>query len=319
MKLNKAGFWVWPASLGAGFCLAYSVACHWFGFLLAAKRNRLEMLLAFGAIFCILSWQLVKRGSGFFSEKKSGRKFYFILGTAVLIAGAAAVFVLPLSQISLIPQSPQTTIMRWMWIGLRLADFVSLVCVLLLVEVILSLNENQRGSILRLIYGKTTVSPALGIVLIFCLSANLYISVKDKTGVLHHMKPLSSNSLLSVVWNQPLYMAKARGYTILFEHYQGWTLVAPARLLEKMAINQSEELQRWGRLGKVVTADYPTVLSEQEMQALLALKKVNVNNESGLRYTAILVGDSSHKVCLRTYTNRIFFVPVSLSPICESK
>jgi hypothetical protein len=209
--------------------------------------------------------------------------------------------------------------MRWMWISLRLADFVSLVCVLLLVEVILSLNENQRGSILRLIHGKTTVSPALGIVLIFCLSANLYISVKDKTGVLHHMKPLSSNSLLSVVWNQPLYMAKARGYTILFEHYQGWTLVAPARLLEKMAINQSEELQRWGRLGKVVTADYPTVLSEQEMQALLALKKVNVNNESGLRYTAILVGDSSHKVCLRTYTNRIFFVPVSLSPICESK
>jgi hypothetical protein len=319
MKLNKARIWVWTASLGAGFCLTYSVACHWFGFLSAAKSDRLELLVAFGAIFCLLSWQLLKRAAGFFSEKMTGKKFYLFLGAALLIAAVAAVFVLPLSQISLIPQPPQTRILRWMWIGLRLADFVSLACVLLLVEVILSLNENQRASIASFIHRKTTVSPVLGIALIFCLSANLYISVINKTGMLHHPQPLSSNSLLSLAWNQPYVGTKVRAYALLFEHYQGWTLVAPAHLLDVMGIDQSDELKRWGRIGNVITADYPTVLSTQDMQALLNLKKVNVNNESGLRYTAILVGDSSRKVCLRTYTNRIFFVPVSLSPICENR
>jgi len=320
MKLNKAGFWVWPVSLGAGFSLAYSTACHWFGFLSASKINRLEMLLAFGVIFTILSWQLLKRGYGILFGKLSRKKFYWYLGVALVIAGTAALFGLPPLQNSLIPQQGGnlTTIMRFMAAGLRVADFISLAGLLLPGEALLTTIVNNWGPITGFIHKAATVSPALGIVLVFCVLANLYVSVKDKEGSLRQLKPLPSNSLLSLVWTKA-YMEKARGYTLFFEHYPGWTLVAPAGLLDKMGINAADKLVRWGRLVSVVNADYPTGLSRQEMQDLLALRNVNIENGSGLQYIAILEEDSDRNICLRTYKNNVLIVPVSLSPICESK
>jgi hypothetical protein len=323
MKLNKAGFWVWPASLCAGFSLAYSIACHWFGFLSASKINRLEMLLGFGVIFSNLSWKLIKRGSGPFFEKISRRRFYLYLGAAVVIGGAAALFVLPLSQNSLITQQAQqggalTPTVRFLWIGLKLADFASLTGLLVVSAAIFTTVVNRWGAITRFLQKMVFVSPVLVIVLIACLATNLYISASDKEGTLHQLKPLPSNSLLSLVWTKA-YMKKARGYTILFENYPGWTLVAPIDLLEKMGINKTDKLQRWGRLGSVVNADYPTDLSIRDVQGLLALKNVHVDNGAGLQYVAILEGDSNRNICLRTYKNNVFIVPVSLSPVCVSK
>jgi hypothetical protein len=323
MKLNKAGLWVWPASLGAGFSLAYSTACHWFGFLSASKTNRVEMLAGFGVIFSVLCWLFLKRGPGIFSAKISWRQFYAYLGAALVVAGAAAVFVLPLAQNPLILQQAQaggtlTTITRFLWMGLKLTDFVSLAGLLLIVEITLSVIVSHWGSILHFIRREASVSPAMGIVLVFCLLANLYFSTTDKQGTLRHLKPLPSNSLLSLVWTKG-YMKKARGYTLLFENYPGWTLVAPGSLLQKMGINDTDGLKRWGRLGSVVTVDYPTDLSKQEMQALSVLKRVTVENGSGLHYIAILQGDTNRNICLRTYKNDVFMVPVSLSPVCEGR
>jgi hypothetical protein len=315
MKLNKDGLWVWPASLVAGFSLAYSTACHWFGFLLASKINRLVMLLAFGAIFSILSWLLVKRGSGYFSEKFNRRRFFLYLGAALVIAGAATFFIIPQQAL---PVRSLTTGIQILWTALKLADFVSLVGLLLFSGAILITIVSHWAGICRFFHRTAAASPTLGVVLVFCLFANLYISATDKAGTLHQLKPLPSNNLISLVWSKT-YMTKARGYTLLFEQYQGWTLIAPAALLKKMKIDDTNALMRWGRLGTVVTADYLTNLSLQEMNDLLVLKNVKVQNGSGLQYIAVLEGDANRKICLRTYVKKVFFVPVALSPICESK
>jgi hypothetical protein len=324
MKLNKGGFWVWPASLGAGFSLAYTTTCHWFGFLSVSKIHRLELLVVFGAIFVFLNWQLLKHGTGKFLENISLRRVYLFLAAAVVIAGVITLVGLPLSQNSLISGQTQTDgtltpTTRLLWMGLKLADFTSLVSLVFIGEVLLSLLSGCWKSLLPVIQHGLAVFFPVGLLLGVGVVANVAISVTGQLGTLNKLTPLSANGLIALDEGSNTFMENIRVYTILFEHYQDWTLVTPADLLQKLEINAGGRLKRWGRIKSIMTVDYPAALSDQEKNDMLALKHVNVENGLGLHYIAVLEDDSTRKICFRTYQKIIFIVPVSLSPICESR
>jgi len=324
MKLSKAELWILPASLATGSCLAYSTICHWFGFLSNSKINRLEMLLVFGVIFLFLSWQLLKRGSIIRFVKISRRKIYLFIGAAVVVAAAVALFVLPPSQNSLIssqtkPDGLISSPLRLLWIGLRLSDFASLAVLLFLGEVILSTMVNAWGLILPVLPRLSPVLFPLVLILLASVVANVVISATDSVGMLHQLTPLSSNGMIALDEGSNTFLKNIRVYTILFENFEGWTLITPRALSDKLEINSASKLRRWGRVGSVVTYDYPTDLSSQAEKDLLALKNVTVENGEGVQYIAILVNDPNRKICFRTYEDIVFIVPVSLSPICEHK
>jgi len=206
-----------------------------------------------------------------------------------------------------------------LWIGLKLSDFLNLTGLLLIGEITVSILASRWKLILPIIPRWLAVFFPLGMLLLVGIAANLAISAKGKLGTLNNLAPLPANGLIALDEGSNTFYENIRVYTILFENYQGWTLITPADLLKKLDIGADGKLKRWGRLAAVENFDYPTDLSMQEMQNLLALKNVNVENGTGLEYIAILEGDSNQKICLRTYVNNVFIVPVSLSPVCESK
>jgi hypothetical protein len=311
---------LWLASLGAGLCLAYTAMCHWFGFLSASKNTRLEMFLVFGAIFIFLSWRFLKWGFGFLFENLSLRRFYIFLAAAVVIAGGVVLFVLPAFVNALISSQAQpagtlTTTLKLLSTALTLSDFVSLAGLLFFAALFLSTVVSRWKLVSRAGPRLLAVFFPLGILLLVCVAANVVLGTMDKGGTYPPLAPVSSNSLLSLDASLP----NIRVYTVFFENYAGWTLVAPANLVSKLKINASGELKTYGRIGSIINADYPADLTDQEMQDLLALKNIDVDNGSGLHYIAILKGDPNRKICLRKYGNDVFVVPVSLSPICGSK
>jgi hypothetical protein len=200
-----------------------------------------------------------------------------------------------------------------------MSDFVSLAGLLLFGEVILSAIVSHWRLIIRVIPRLSAVIFPFGMALVICLIANLVFSATDNVGAFNQLKPLSSNGLIALDEGSKTFLFNIRVYTVFFEHYPGWTLVTPAELLSQLRLNASGKLQRWGRIGSIVTADYPAALSDQEMRTLLALKNVTVENGAGLHYIAILEDDASRKICFRTYDKDVFVVPVSLSPICGNK
>jgi hypothetical protein len=324
MILNKAGLRTLAASLVGGFCLAYSTACHWFGFLSASKFNRLEMLFVFGVISFFLSWQVLKIGRGIFLKSISWARFYLFLGAALVIAGAVALVFLSSTQDRLIDSQIKmggslTTILRLLWVGLKLSDFVSMAGLLLIGEIIFSNLVSGWRLILPIITRGLAVFFPFGLLLFVGVCTNLVISATGNLGTLNKLSPLSGNGLIALDEGSTTYLENIRVYTILFEHYQGWVLIAPADLLNMLNLDADGKLKTWGRISSIVAVDYPAALSGQEMNDLLALKNENVENGTGLHYIAILEGDANRKICLRTYKENVFVVPVSLSPICESR
>jgi hypothetical protein len=320
MKRYKSVFVIWTANLGAALCLAYSTMCHWFGFSSESKNNRLELLLIFGAIFFFLSWWVLKSWSAALFANISRQRLYLFLGAAAVIAGAFGLLVLPPSQNALFsghaqPGETLTTTMRLLSIGLKLSDFASLAGLFFFGEMILSKAVSCWGLITGVFPRLLAVFFPLGAVLLIGLLANLIIPAPDQAGMSSRLKPLSSNDLLAV----DAALRNIRVDTIFFENYAGWTLVAPADLLDKLKINISGELISYGRIGSIVTMDYPADLSDQEMKELRALKNVDVDNGSDLHYIAILENDANKKICLRTHKNEVFIVPISFSPICENR
>jgi hypothetical protein len=324
MNLNKAGLRIMFASLVGGFCLAYSVACHWFGFLSESKINRLEMLVIFGAIFIVLCWLLVKYGAEIVFDRISRARFYLLLGVAVVVAGAVAQVVLPSTQNRLISaQIPVgaslTSTTRLLWMALKLSDFASVAGLLFIGEVAFSILASRWKYILPIIPRWSAVFFPLGLLLFVGVISNLVISATGKLGALNNLAPLSANGLIALDEGSNTFLENIRVYTILFEHYQGWTLITPADLLKKLDFEAGGKLKSWGRIKSIVTVDYPAALTNQEMNDLLALKNVNVENGTGLHYVAILEDDASRKICFRTFQETVFIVPLSLSPVCESK
>jgi hypothetical protein len=324
MNLNKAGFRVLSTSLVGGFCLAYSAACHWFGFLSASKINRLELLFIFGAIFIVFSWQFLKYGSGIFLKEVSRPRFYLFLGASLVIAGVITLVVLPSSQNRLISSlisgnATLTASTRVLWIGLKLSDFICLAGLLLIVEIALSILAGRWKWLLPIISRWLAVFFPLGLLMFAGVVANLTISATGKLGTLNKLTLLPENGLIALDEGSNTYSENIRVYTILFKNYQGWTLVTPVDLVDKLDIDAGGRLKSWGRIGSIVTVNYPTELSDQEMKDLLALKNVNEENGSGLHYVAILEDDSARKICFRTHKETVFIVPVSLSPVCESR
>ena len=320
MKPNKSAFVIWTVSLGAGLCLAYSTACHWFGFLSGSKNIRLELLLILGAIFFFLSWSVLKSWSGSLITNISKQRLYLFLGAGAVIAGVLGLWVLSPFQNSLFsgqaqPGEPLPTTVRLLSTGLKLSDFASLAVLFFFVAMILSTAVSRWGLISRVFPRLLAVFFPLGAVLLIGLLANLVIPAPDQAGMSSRLKPLSSNGLLAL----DAALRNIRVDTIFFENYPGWTLVAPADLMDKLKINISGELITYGRVGSIVTMNYPADLSEQEMKELRPLKNVDVDNGSDLHYIAILANDPDKKICLRKYENEVFIVPVSLSPICENK
>jgi len=205
--------------------------------------------------------------------------------------------------------------MRLLSTGLKLSDFASLAGLFFFGGMILSTAVSRWGLISRVFPRLLAVFFPLGAVLLLGLLANLVIPAPDQAGMSSRLKPLSSNGLLAL----DAALRNIRVDTIFFENYPGWTLVAPADLMDKLKINISGELITYGRVGSIVTMNYPADLSEQEMKELRPLKNVDVDNGSDLHYIAILANDPDKKICLRKYENEVFIVPVSLSPICENK
>jgi hypothetical protein len=204
-------------------------------------------------------------------------------------------------------------------LGLKLSDFVNLAGLLLISEAAFSILASCWRSILPIIPRWLAVFFPLGMLLFVGILANVVISATGNLGTLNRLTPLPSNGLIALDEGSYTFLENIRVYTVLFEHYQGWTVVAPADLLNKLDIDSGGKLKTWGRIKSIVNVDYPAALSDQEMNNLLTLKNVNVENGLGLHYTAILESDSSQKICFRTYKDTVFIVPVSLSPVCESK
>jgi hypothetical protein len=324
MNLNKAGFLTFCTSLVGGFCLAYSVICHWFGFLAESKINRLEMLVVFGAIFIFLSWQLVNYAFGIFPGRISRARFYLFLGVAVAVAGAVGLVVLPSTQNPLISaQIPAsagpTSTMRLLWMALKLSDFASVAGLFLIGEVTLSILASRLMVILPVIPRGLAVFFPLGLLLLVGVLSNLVISATGQLGALNKLSPLPANGLIALDEGSNTFSENIRVYAVFLENFQGWTLVTPADLLDKLDVDAGGRLKSWGRIKTIVTVDYPAALSDQEMNNLLDYKNVNVDNGTGLHYVAILKDDPSHEICFRTYKATVFVVPVSLSPVCVSK
>jgi hypothetical protein len=324
MKLNKAAFLILCTSLLGGFCLAYSVICHWFGFLAESKINRLEMLVVFGAVFIFLSWQLVKYAFGILPGRISRARLYWLIGAAVAAAGAVGLLVLPATQNRLIAaQMPAgaalTSALRLLWVALKLSDFASLAGLFLIGEVTFSILAGRWKLILPVMRGGLAVFFPVGLLLLVGVLSNLAISATSQLGALNKLSPLPANDLIALDEGSNTFSENIRVYAVFFENYPGWTLVTPAALLDKLDVDAGGRLKSWGRIKTIFTFDYPAALSDREMKNLLAYKNVNVENGSGLHYIAILEKDASRKVCFRTYQGSVFVVPVSLSPVCESK
>ena len=282
------------------------------------------MLVIFGAIFIVLCWLLVKYGAEIVFERISRARFYFLLGVAVVVAGAVGLLVLPAPQKRLVAaQIPAgaglTSTTHLLWMALKLSDFVSVAGLFLIGEGMLSILASRWKLILPVIPRGLAVFVPLGLLSLVGVLANLVISATGQLGALNKLSPLPANGLIALDEGSNTFSENIRVYAVFFENYQGWTLVTPAALLDKLDVDAGGRLKSWGRIKTIVTFDYPAALSAQEMKNLLAYKNVNVENGEGLHYIAILENDASRKVCFRTYQGSVIVVPLSLSPVCESK
>jgi hypothetical protein len=263
-------------------------------------------------------------GSKYLFDNVSRHSFFILLGSAGLVAGIAALFLLPPAQNQVISSQiqPDQTLpptLRLLWFGFRLSDFASLAGLLVYVEGVAWTIVRQWSLFRRTFLRLLAVFFPLGIVLIGGVIANLAVSAASPVSSFNQLPRLSSKSLIALDQGSNTFLRNIRVYTILFENYPGWVMVAPAKLVGHLGLNSMGKLTRWGRIGSLVTADYSPVLTAGEMNDLLALKNVVVDNGEGLHYIVVLENDPNRKICLRTYKKTVFVVPVSFSPICESK
>jgi len=324
MKLKEYGFIHKAISLAAGVCLAYSLACHWLGFLSESKINRVSMLLIFGVFFSFLVFQIVKWGTGFLLENLPSTIFYSCLAAALIIAGVLWWILNPSFENPLISsqaeQAGAQTLTARLWlIGLELSDFVNLTVILFLGELAISSTVRNWQTVVRIIPKLFPLFSPLVLILWLSVILNLGLLITTNQGLTNKLTKLPSNSLIGLDEGSRTFRQNIRVYTVFFTYYPGWTLYVSQDLSGKLRLNYDNLLTRWGRIAAIESVSYPYQISEQEVHDLASYKQVNVENGTGLRYIAILEEEPSHKICLRRNGNFIYIIPISLSPVCESR
>ena len=315
-RANNNSLHFWLISIITGLFFAYSISCHWLGFLQESKINRLILILVFGGLCSFIAYLFIRWGFKFLNELVTPK--WIILDSGIALVGALVLtIVFSFLYTNLQTQSSQIISRFWL-VGLYFSDFLSLASLLFTLGLILIFIITRKYDLARIPQLFPLIFP-LPLILFICILCNLVVASNDPLSTFNQLVRLPSNSLIGLDQGSRTFKENIRVDAVFFKHYAGWTLIAPKDLLLDLRLNRDVTLLRWGRIASINFAAYPVELSDDEMKDLLSRPAEKVENGLGQRYVAILENDPNHQVCLRVNADLIFIVPVSLSPVCQNR